>query len=76
VPTILRAFGMRFVIYVEDHPPPHVHVIGDGLARIAIGAEIVLMDQRGLSKRDIKRALDAVRENHALLLSAWKDIHG
>jgi hypothetical protein len=34
--TILRSAGMRFVIYTDDHEPAHVHVYGDGEARINI----------------------------------------
>jgi Domain of unknown function (DUF4160) len=28
VPTILRIDSLRVTIYPNDHPPPHVHVIG------------------------------------------------
>lgn len=28
MPTILRIGGLRVTIYPNDHPPPHVHVIG------------------------------------------------
>ena len=34
--TVLRASGLEFAIYVDDHPPPHVHVYGDGKAKIAL----------------------------------------
>jgi len=30
VPTILRIDGWRVVVYPNDHPPAHVHVIGPG----------------------------------------------
>jgi len=30
MPTVLRAGGLRVVIYPNDHPPAHVHVIGPG----------------------------------------------
>lgn len=30
MPTILRIGGLRFVVYPNDHPPAHVHVIGPG----------------------------------------------
>jgi hypothetical protein len=32
--TVLRADGLRVIIYVNDHPPAHVHVFGDGEAKI------------------------------------------
>jgi hypothetical protein len=28
MPTIKRIDGLRVMIYSNDHPPPHVHVIG------------------------------------------------
>ncbi len=30
--TVYRASGIRVVIYVDDHEPAHVHVIGNGEA--------------------------------------------
>jgi hypothetical protein len=32
--NIYRAFGLRVVIFVDDHEPAHVHVFGDGEAKI------------------------------------------
>jgi hypothetical protein len=32
--TVLRADGLRVVIYVNDHLPAHVHVFGGGEAKI------------------------------------------
>ena len=37
MPVIHREVGLRFIIYVDDHAPPHVHVEGKGgSAKIAI----------------------------------------
>jgi hypothetical protein len=34
---IFRAFGLSFVIYSDDHAPPHVHVFhGDGSCKISL----------------------------------------
>ena len=30
MPTVLRIDGVRVVIYPNDHPPAHVHVLGPG----------------------------------------------
>jgi hypothetical protein len=30
MPTVLRIGGLRVVIYPNDHPPAHVHVLGPG----------------------------------------------
>jgi hypothetical protein len=34
--TVHRASGMSVVIYLDDHPPAHVHVFGDGEAKIEL----------------------------------------
>ncbi|WP_244475818.1 DUF4160 domain-containing protein [Methylobacterium sp. Leaf93] len=32
--TVLRSGGLRVIIFVDDHEPAHVHVFGDGHAKI------------------------------------------
>jgi len=32
--TVIRAYGLRVVIFVDDHLPALVHVFGDGQAKI------------------------------------------
>lgn len=34
MPTVLRAAGLRVVIYANDHSPAHVHVLGEGCEAI------------------------------------------
>ena len=34
--TILRTAGLRVVIFHNDHEPAHVHVFGDGEAKIDV----------------------------------------
>ena len=80
MPTILRFSGLRVVIYVNDHRPPHVHIIGPGReARIALGDEREhpwLMTNEGLSRRQLAAALLKVSENRDLLIQRWREIHG
>jgi hypothetical protein len=77
--TVIRAHGLRVVIFVDDHKPAHVHVFGDGEAKInltgANGAlELVWAD--GMTRTEIRRAMRMVAEQNQLLLMRWKDIHG
>ncbi len=77
--TIWRADGLRVVIFVDDHQPAHVHVFGDGHAKInLLGAdgipELVWAD--GMTRGDIRRAMRIVIEQQELLLARWEDIHG
>lgn len=32
--VVLRAYGLKVVIYRDDHKPAHVHVLSDGEAKI------------------------------------------
>lgn len=73
--TVLRQHGMRFVIYTADHEPAHVHVFGDGEARIDI-VDLAVLSQGGMSDRDVRRAVTLVEENRELFLDTWKKYHG
>ncbi|WIY53724.1 DUF4160 domain-containing protein [Devosia sp. YIM 151766] len=66
---------MRFVIYLDDHEPAHVHVYGDGEARIDI-VNLNVLSVRGMSKRDTVRALSVVSRHRSYFLHCWTDIHG
>lgn len=70
--TLFRAHGLRVIIFVDDHQPAHVHVFGDGQAKIDLlgsggAAELVWAD--GMTKGEVRRAMRIVVEQQALLLS-------
>ncbi|MCJ9750143.1 DUF4160 domain-containing protein [Neorhizobium sp. BETTINA12A] len=73
--TVLRQHGLRFVIYTADHEPPHVHVYGDGEARIDIET-LKVLTQGGMSDRDVRRAAEIVAANRQLFLETWRKYHG
>ena len=77
--TVLRAYGLRVVIFANDHQPAHVHVFGDGEVKISLrGAgrapELVWAD--AMSRGEVRRALRIVAEQQAFLLARWEEIHG
>jgi hypothetical protein len=77
--TVVRAYGLSVVIYRYDHEPPHVHVIGDGIAKILLGApdgEPSIEYTKGMNDAEKRRALRAVRESRVELLAHWERIHG
>ncbi|HEV2362797.1 MAG TPA: DUF4160 domain-containing protein [Caulobacteraceae bacterium] len=80
MPTVHRAEGMRFVIFVNDHWPAHVHAIkGSGEAKIALGqgeAAPRLAWARGMRAADIRQAMTEVAKERARLRAAWTAIHG
>lgn len=73
--TVLRQHGLRFVIYTADHEPPHVHVYGDGEARIDIET-LMVMTQGGMSDRDVRRAVQVIGDNQKLFQDVWRKYHG
>ena len=76
--TVGRAFGYRFVIYSNDHGPPHVHVVGNGgEARILLGHDDVTLDEVwGIGRNDMRKLLEEARLHRADFLKAWRDVHG
>ncbi len=77
--TILRAHGLSVVIFLDDHEPAHVHVFGDGQAKInlatADGAP-ELVWAYGMKRGDVRRAMQIVAEHRDSLLAKWREVHG
>jgi hypothetical protein len=80
MPTVLRISGLRFVIWPNDHAPPHVHVFSaDAEAKIALGppdGRPRLIENRRMKPQDIAAALKGTSDNRVLLLQKWSEIHG
>lgn len=77
--TIYREQGLRVVICLDDHEPAHVHVFGDGQAKInlrgATGEERLVWAQ-GMSRGEVRRAMRLVIEPQDAFLARWREIHG
>jgi len=77
MPTIHLEGGFRFVVYLNDHPPPHVHVLGDGHAKILVDDSGPSLDEADGFNRGQLRAIVRIAENEcAKFLSEWDRIHG
>jgi hypothetical protein len=83
--TVHRASGLRIVIYVDDHEPAHVHVIGDGDGDGDGEIKIQLSGpddaprlvwNKGMKRAEVRRALAIVKEQRDELLAQWSDIYG
>lgn len=60
------------VIVTNDHSPAHVHVLGDGEAKINLRGTEGLPDMiwaDAMSRGDIRRAMRIVTEQQAFLLA-------
>ncbi|MBX9732199.1 MAG: DUF4160 domain-containing protein [Sphingomonas sp.] len=64
------------MVFVDDHPPPHVHANGRGEAKITIDGGQTVLSNKGMSKADIARARNVVRDHQTLFRDAWIRFHG
>ena len=76
--TVHLAQGLRFVIFLNDHEPAHLHVFGEGHAKIDIaGADgPTLVWAQGMKRNDIRRAMAIAVEEQGRFLARWNEIHG
>lgn len=77
--TVHRAQGLRIVIFTNDHQPAHVHVFGDGQAKIdLLGSDGLpaLVWAEGMTRSEVRRAMAVVTAEQQRLLERWREIHG
>jgi hypothetical protein len=77
--TICRAHGLRLIIFTDNHEPAHVHVFGDGQAKInLIGPDgfPALVWAEGMKANDLRRAVRLVRDQREEFPARWREIHG
>jgi hypothetical protein len=76
MPTVLRIGGLRVVIYPNDHPPAHVHVLGPGWLVVInlIGPKV--REVINCSEREARRVLQLIGDHQAELTDAWRRFHG
>ena len=77
--VVLRAYGLKIIIFVDDHEPAHVHVRGDGQAKIKLAGTDGLPElvwSVGMNAPEKRRAMQAIREAQSELLEHWRQIHG
>ena len=71
MPTLFRAFGLRFFFYSNEHEAIHIHVKNaDGEAKFQV-EDKVWIDNRGLRNKDLKLAEALIDENRDLIIKAW-----
>lgn len=77
--TIYRARGLRVVIFIDDHEPAHVHVFGDGEAKIDLSGpegEPRLVWAVGMKRGEVRRAMALAKAHRQEFTARWKVIHG
>lgn len=79
MPTILRMFGLRVVIYSNDHRPAHVHVIGNGCEAVfklnCPEGPPELRENCDFSLHELDRIAAELSKYIETLCAAWRRIH-
>ncbi len=80
MPTVLRQNGFAVMIPVDDHPPPHVHVVKGGhvlIVNLGDGdCEPSIRDNEGMNASDKSKAFRIVSDHRDKLLDQWRKLHG
>ena len=77
MPTVHREGKLRFVVWSNDHSPPHVHAFTpEGEAVIELGCGGLLRSVSGMRTRDVMAAVRIVLREEARLMLKWREIHG
>src|SRR5271165_5298069 len=63
MPTILRLGGLRIVIYPNDHPPAHVHVIGRGWEVVIDLVRLEIREAIGCVEQEARQTLRLVAQH-------------
>lgn len=77
--TVHREAGFRFIIFADDHEPAHVHVFGNGQAKINLaGADGApeLVSASGMKAGDLRKVMRIISEQQTSLLEQWEAYHG
>ena len=75
-----RQDGFKFIIYPNDHNPPHVHIIKAAAeAVIYLGSEDEppsFRENKSMRPKDALKAFKICCERQKELLDEWRNTHG
>jgi len=78
--TILSIFGLRVVIYSNDHRPAHVHVIGKGFEAVfrlnCFEGPPELRENYGFPRKDLEKIANELARKLVALCDEWRRVHG
>lgn len=80
MPTVHNFIGLRVTIYLNDHRPAHVHVIGNGCEAVfqlhCPTGPPELRENYGFSARDLSKIADELTKHLTNICTHWSTIHG
>lgn len=73
MPTIGRIGSLEVMVFRNDHPPPHFHVIGDEFsAKFAIADNALLSCKGRIRRRDIRAVEEWGSKHKTMLYTNWE----
>ena len=76
MPTVPRIGGLRVVIYPNDHPSAHVHVLGPGWLVVINLIRPKVREAINCSEQEARRVLRLIEDHQAELMDASRRFHG
>lgn len=80
MPTIMRIGRWKVVVYFNDHPPEHVHVLGGGGEAVfnlnCPDGPVAYRESHAMSASDLRRIQAVLNEELAAACLSWEEIHG
>jgi Domain of unknown function (DUF4160) len=64
------------VVYPNDHPPAHVHVVGPGWVVVVNLLESEVREAIRCSEGEARRVLQLVAPHRKALIEKWRQFHG
>ncbi|GHT17643.1 hypothetical protein AGMMS4956_21140 [Bacteroidia bacterium] len=75
MPTIISFAGLKFRVYTREHKPMHVHVVSsDGAAKFNLEGVITLVENKGLTSKQISKSKEIIAKNIDNIRREWKRI--
>lgn len=79
MPTVHRAGNLRFVIFLDEHDPPHIHVFSaGGEAKLLLAGpdgRPALLWARGMDRGVLRQAMTETLAHRGKLHLAWRRLH-
>lgn len=72
MPTLQKFPDCRVLMYIGDHPPPHVHVLKSDGRDCIVEIETLLIVGK-VASREIRDALKWIEGERQFLLNQWRE---
>ena len=80
MPTVLTIANVRVVIYLNDHRPAHVHLLGQNHKAVidlfCPSGPPAIRENYGFSGSELSRIMKVLSRSVATLCAEWRTIHG